>query len=840
MDTNFKFSNIVGSVYRNGTLLFSKDGNTVISPVGNKISVFDLKNNVSQTLSVELKHSIVSMALSDKGTHLTVATEHGEVYFINLLSDIILHTFHAHRTIKAMDFSPNGRLIAICRDNDLQIHEILRMENSILHPYALRRTYHLSSDTLNSLDWSADGCLIIAGGADKIPRIVGVESYKNLYIHALGSHKGPIVTAQFLENSYDNITVDRTGYCQLWKSSLLPGELELGEFVKPKDEDMETTTRLYFEKTKSFSVYESSGNSQKEPIHVSAAKFHAKSNLLVTAFSNGVFVLHEIPTFALIHNLRVSDYQISSLAINRTGDWLALGCGEGSNAQLIVWEWQSETYVLKQQAHSQRILTAGFSPDGALLATGAEDGKVKIWNNRTSFCTVTFDEHTSAVTAVAWTQNGKAILSASLDGTIRAHDLKRYRNFRTLVCPEPTQFAALVVDKAGDIVCAIGKEVFNVYIWNLENGRLLDVMSGHTSNITALSIHGNSLVTTSWDRTVKVWNIVTSESSSSELSQEGLAVSYSPCGLIIAVLTMDSTVTFYTAEQMTPVGTIEGKLDLDAARLETDLIARETSAASKAFTRMAYSPDGELILLGGDSNFFCMYSVSNRILLKKFTITANRSLDGVVLDVNRRNFTEFGNMALADVSDSEEEDNHKRAIRLPGSKHFDLGERKGRPEVAVYDLCYCPTGRKFGVACTEGVSLYSLDTGSIFDPFQLDSQTSPKEVNKLLSNGDYFKAIVGSLRLNDSPLIQKSLEMTPMNQIPLIVRSFTLQYAERLLKWVSEGNVVWSSPHIHFYMIWIKNVLHIHGAKLKGRADVAILTGVQQIIAHHQGLITKL
>ncbi|PIO55264.1 hypothetical protein TELCIR_23350, partial [Teladorsagia circumcincta] len=40
-----------------------------------------------------------------------------------------------------------------------------------------------------------------------------------------------------------------------------------------------------------------------------------------------------------------------------------------------VWEWQSETYVLKQQAHSQRILAVQYSPDGSLLGTGAEDGK---------------------------------------------------------------------------------------------------------------------------------------------------------------------------------------------------------------------------------------------------------------------------------------------------------------------------------------------------------------------------------------------------------------------------------------------------------------------------------
>lgn len=34
--------------------------------------------------------------------------------------------------------------------------------------------------------------------------------------------------------------------------------------------------------------------------------------------------------------------------------------------------------MLKQQAHSQRVTMAEFSPDGALIATGAEDGKVTL------------------------------------------------------------------------------------------------------------------------------------------------------------------------------------------------------------------------------------------------------------------------------------------------------------------------------------------------------------------------------------------------------------------------------------------------------------------------------
>ena len=43
------------------------------------------------------------------------------------------------------------------------------------------------------------------------------------------------------------------------------------------------------------------------------------------------------------------------------------------------------------------------------------------------------------------------MLSASLDGTVRAFDLVRYRNFRTLTTPNPVQFVSLACDPAGEV-----------------------------------------------------------------------------------------------------------------------------------------------------------------------------------------------------------------------------------------------------------------------------------------------------------------------------------------------------------------------------------------------------
>ena len=80
-------------------------------------------------------------------------------------------------------------------------------------------------------------------------------------------------------------------------------------------------------------------------------------------------MLINVPTYS------ISQHRISSISINATGEWLAFG--SSSLGQLLVWEWQSETYILKQQGHFYDMNVLAYSTDGQLVATGGDDGKVR-------------------------------------------------------------------------------------------------------------------------------------------------------------------------------------------------------------------------------------------------------------------------------------------------------------------------------------------------------------------------------------------------------------------------------------------------------------------------------
>lgn len=42
MKAGYAFQNLCGTVYRQGNVAFTPDGNSVLSPVGNRVSIFDL------------------------------------------------------------------------------------------------------------------------------------------------------------------------------------------------------------------------------------------------------------------------------------------------------------------------------------------------------------------------------------------------------------------------------------------------------------------------------------------------------------------------------------------------------------------------------------------------------------------------------------------------------------------------------------------------------------------------------------------------------------------------------------------------------------------------------
>jgi len=835
MKFSFQFSGLLGSVYTGGDLLFSPDGNTVISPVGNKISMFDLKNHRSSTLPVESRHSYTAADISPSGASLLAVTEEGEVHVISLVSRSILHRLRTNRKVAAIKFSPDSKYFALTKEQQAFVY---RTPGPLTHysPPAMERVLKGAYEDTTSLAWSSCSRLLAVGSRDMTVRVFAISRLANFTVCCLGGSSDPVVGVYFEGSSLDLYTVARGGQLAVWESSLDPTDLKPLELEKKKtkkkkeeeDEEDEVVeqgaeaeaevmtaddtaadSRLVYKRAARHFLRDHLENAQGT--EVTCADFHPGTRILVTGFSHGAFLLLSLPDASLVHSLAIGDQPIASARFNLTGDWVALGCpGPG---QLLVWEWQSETYVMKQQGHGGAMQCLAYSPDGALVATGGTDAKVKLWNTSSNFCFVTFAEHEAAVTDLAFTPNGKVVVSSSLDGTVRAFDMARYRNFKTLATPRPVQLGCVAVDSSGDLVAAGGTDVFEVYLWSLTTGRLTEVLSGHEGPVGGLAFSpaaaSSSLATVSWDGNLRLWDSLESSSARETLSlgSQGLAVAWRPDGQAVSAATLAGQIQTFEVRTGQQTGTIDGRRDLGAGRADGDKISAKKKREAAHFKALCYSADGAVLLAAGESKHICIYHVAEALLLRKFEVTQNRSFQGMDETVNRKKMTDLG--SLAEVGDRED----GTQLKLAGSKTVDMSRRALRLEVRVTGLMFAPTGRAFCAATTEGLLVYSLDRDAVFAPVELEEDITPARVRRELARGDHLPALTMALKLGEVALVRQVVETVPHTDIMLLAGQVPVARLPSLLTFVAGEVEV--SRHLQFYLTWTQALLTHHGTTLK-------------------------
>ncbi|XP_041067290.1 PWP2 small subunit processome component isoform X1 [Carcharodon carcharias] len=855
MKFGYRFSNLLGTVYRHGNLNYSPDGNSVISPVGNRVTVFDLKNNKSETLPFAAQRNIVCVGQSPDGHLAILVDEEGAALLVSLISKSVLHHFHFHARVHSVSFSPDGRRFVVSKDNVVLMYHAPGKTREF-NAFVLDKSYFGPYDETTCIDWTDDSKCFAVGSKDSSTWVFGAERWANLIYYSLGGHKDAIVACFFEGKSLDIYTLSQDATLCVWECDTETQDLQpqLPKSSKKLDSDQSEefgaqnrevihgkreSEQERIGKVKYTRVGKYFFNKEKDFNDLTAAAYHKITHLLVTGFASGIFHLHELPEFNLIHSLSISEQRIESISVNVSGDWIAFGCpGLG---QLLVWEWQSESYVLKQQGHFNNMVTLSYSPDAQYVVTGGDDGKVKVWNMSSGFCIVTFTEHTGGVTAVTFNSTGFVVLSASLDGTVRAFDLHRYRNFRTFTSLRPVQFTCLALDTSGEIVCAGSHDSFEVFVWSMQTGRLLDVLAGHEGPISSLSFSPSHtlLASASWDKTVKLWDMFDSWKTKETLvlNSDVLDVAFRPDGKELAVVTLDGQITFWDHQNAEQIGSIEGRHDLQMGRKELDKITAKQAAKGRSFSTLCYSADGQSVLAGGHSKFVCIYNVKEQLLVKRFEISCNLSLDAMEEFLDRRKMTEFGSLALIDDGAGDE---HGVAISLPGVKKGDMSSRHFKPEIRVTCLRFSPTGRSWAATSTEGLLIFSLDGSVVFDPFDLDEEVNPSIIRRVLRKKEFTAAIMMAFRLNEDKLTLEVLESVPHADIDLVCSTLPLLYVEKLLQFVASA--LETSRHLEFFLTWAQRLLTLHGQKLKARSVVLLpmIQSLQRSIQHHFDTVSKL
>ena len=886
---SYQFSNLLGIVHNTGRVLFLKDDtNILLSPLGNKILCLDLKYGTSQTLPIEIHSNIDFIDITSDSKILIIVDILGYCLVVNFPKQIVISHFNFRNKISALKISPNNKFLAVGIGKGVQIFEMPNLIKEY-EPFVLYRKYTaFHNDKITSINWSYDSRFILTGSKDTNVRILNLFKIPGYYPYTFTGHKKKIITALFSKDMNRIYSISQDGLLLIWKfvdeqSDEFKRHINFVKNIKPKknykydkiykkhekneeeeendddknndnilglDSDEEENDESIKEEnnidTKYYSEFEKKilkGRfilEKKEQFVINSkvvmceitqnisSELSEDNNILVLGLQNGSFSIYSMNNFENKYSLKISDAKISSLSINPSGKWIAFGSKYLN--QLFVWEWKSESYIYKQQGHMNDINLIAFSPEGGQLASGADDGRIKVFDISSSNCLITFTDHTAKITGLQYALNkSNLLISSSLDGTIRAYDLIKYKNFRIMTTPKQTQLICCSVDYSGEIVAAGSLDTYNIFVWSIKTGDLIDVLNGHTGPVSCLAFsHINDiLISGSWDNTVKMWELYTKKgiSETYEHNSKITAIALSPNDKEVAVSTLNGELYTWDIDTGSIKNILDVSKDIWGGRLNEEKIAAKNATRNKYLNSIHYNLPGNLLICGGNSQYVLIYDMQYQILVKKFVLTHNRSLNGLLYKLNskydnNKTLLQQDNNGLD--SEDELEYNNKQKNILPGNKTNLI------PEVKINSIKFSNTNRSFAVGTTEGIYIYSLDKSLSFNKLSISIEVTLKDALDAFENNNYIKGIIYSIYLKKIDLLDKYFNSIPISQVQLIVDKIPFSLVSPLLDYLCiklEKDI-----HLQYVMIWINLLLKKNCRQLKNSKNKAVFMNLHRAL----------
>ncbi len=420
-------------------------------------------------------------------------------------------------TVESLAFSPKGKTLAAgCSDRGIWIIDVERRQPI--------RTIREHEGNVHCVSFSQDGKTLASGGLDRTIRLWNVETGQMLFL--LKGHGSAVHSVAFGNDGRTLFSASQDGAVRLWDYRVFQADQRLvGHSYTVYDVGVSPNGRhiLSTSRDGSSRVWNAvTGVTQSVLVGhtrgVRCGAFINDGRVIATGGDDSVLRFWDVATASRTGPIVPLSSSARSIAYAPAQGLLAVATDDGKVTLFDIKHVSLEPIafleaVIAQSGgsylanrivlnHPEKVNSIAASPNGRLIATGGDDGVVRVWNAVSGVLWRSLNGHTGSVEGVAFSADGSKVASAGIDKRIR--------------------------------------------LWDVHDGRALGILNGHADIVTSVCFapDGRTIASGSYDKSVILWDTRTLEPMATFRGYEYYVTSvvFSDDGMLLATGSADHDV----------------------------------------------------------------------------------------------------------------------------------------------------------------------------------------------------------------------------------------------------------------------------------------------------------
>lgn len=253
-------------------------------------------------------------------------------------------------------------------------------------------------------------------------------------------------------------------------------------------------------------------------------------------------------------------------------------------------------------AHISLVESLAFAPDGKTLATGSYQ-EVKLWDLEKGTVRQTLTGFTDRVVTLNYSSDGKYLATGggapTEDGEVKLFDAATGKPIADLKSPHSDTVLGVCFSPDNTKLATCGADKF-VKVWEVPSGKFLKSFEGHTHHVLDVGWKpdGKLLASAGADNNVKVWDYEKGEQARTINAHQKQ---------VTRLVFVGKTPTFLTAS-----GDTSAKL----WNVDNGGTQRVFAGATDYLFAVAASPDGKVVVTGGEEGVVRIYNGDSAALVK--------------------------------------------------------------------------------------------------------------------------------------------------------------------------------------------------------------------------------